>query len=78
MYENFNNFSSQDIIKMANSEAGQKLIAYLQQQNSKQVSYAMEKAAAGDYSQAKQTVNELLTDPKTVQLLEQLRRSNNG
>ena len=78
MNENFHNFSSKEIMQLANSDAGRQLIAYLQQQNGKQVNAAMEQAAAGDYSQAKRTVNELLSDPKTMQLLEQLRRSANG
>ena len=78
MNENFNNFSSKDIMKLANSDVGRQLISYLQQKNSKELSAAMNQAAAGDYSQAKQTVSELLSDPKTMQQLEQFRRAQNG
>lgn len=78
MEKNFRNFSAEDAMKMAKSDAGQQLIALLQQKNSPQLQQAMEKASTGDYAQAKQLLSTLLTDPRTKELLTQLGRERNG
>lgn len=75
MEKNFNNFSVQEAMKLANSEAGQQLLALLRQKNSQELEQAMAKAAAGDYSQAKKSINQMLSNPQARALLEQLRRS---
>ena len=61
------------IIRMAQSPAGKKLIAMLQSNNSDAMQQAMKRAAEGDYSQAKQEIEKILSTPEASRLLEQLR-----
>lgn len=71
-------FSMQDAYRLAQSDAGQRLIALLQSQNSDTVERAMEQMAAGDPAQAKQTLSTLLSSPQIRAMLEQLGRDTNG
>lgn len=61
-----------EAMRVASTPAGQQLIRMLQQKGGSDLQQAMEKAAAGDYSQAKQAITALLKDPETQKLLEQL------
>lgn len=72
MQENSGKFSMEEAMRMANSPAGQQLLALLQQNSSHDVDSAMKQAASGDYTQAKKILSALLADPKTRQLLQQL------
>lgn len=75
METNFpNNFSMQEIMRLATSPAGQQLIAMMQQQGGSEFQKAMSKAAAGDYSQAKHAIETMIADPKAQQLLKELGR----
>ena len=67
-----NNLSMQEILRLANSPAGKQLIAMMQQQGGGEFQKAMASAATGDYSQARQAIEALMTDPKAQQLLKQL------
>ena len=78
MQKNSDNFSMQDAMRLAHSDVGQQLYALLRAQNSDAVSQAMDQAAAGDYTQAKQTLSALLASPQVRAMLEQLGRNNNG
>ena len=69
----FNDFSIQDAMKLAKSDAGKQLFALLQQRQSDTLNSAMKQAASGDYQQVKKTVSELTADPEIKALLEQLR-----
>lgn len=60
------------LMKLAQSPAGQQLIAMLQHSGGDALQSAMNKASAGDYSQAKKLASSLLTDPKARALLKQL------
>ena len=60
-------------MRMAQSPAGKKLIAMLQSNNSDAMQQAMKRAAEGDYSQAKQEIEKILSTPEANRLLEQLR-----
>jgi hypothetical protein len=68
------NLSMQEVLRMAATPAGQQLIALLRQKSSDAFQSAMSSAAAGDYTQAKQAIEKMMTDPKAQKLLEQLRR----
>lgn len=70
--DNQGNFSMQEAMRLANSPAGRQLIAMLQQQNNADLQKAMSSAASGDYTQAKNALSSLLSDPKAVELLKQL------
>ena len=61
-----------EIMAMAQSPAGQQLIRLLQQTGGNEVQQAMVKAAAGDYTQAKQLLSALMQDPQASKLLKQL------
>lgn len=61
-------------MRMAQSPAGRELIGKLQQKGGDQLRQAMEKAAAGDYTQARQTISALLDSPDMQKLLQQLGR----
>lgn len=78
MQKNSDNFSMQDALRLAQSEAGQQLFALLRAQNGEAVTQAMNQAAVGDYAQAKQTLSALLASPQVRAMLEQMGRQNNG
>lgn len=67
-----NNPDMARLLRLAQSPAGQKLMGLLQQSGGKQVNEAMEKAAAGDYDQAKQLLSALLDSREAKELLSQL------
>ncbi|MBQ8834667.1 MAG: hypothetical protein IJ001_07070 [Oscillospiraceae bacterium] len=69
-----NDPAMQEILRLAQSPAGQQLLTLLQQKGGNGLQQAVEKAAAGDYSQAKQALSDLMTDPEAKKLLEQLGR----
>ena len=58
--------------RIAASPGGRQLINTLQQRGGQELRRAMEQAARGDYSQAKQAVAALMEDPEVRALLEQL------
>ncbi len=60
------------LLKLAQSEAGQKLIALLQRSDSSTLQDAVSKASAGNYEGAKRTLSSLLSSPEAQALLEQL------
>ena len=66
------NFSMQDAMRLANTPAGQQLLALLQQSDSAALRSAMEQASAGNYAQAKQVLGPLLDSPDVQKLLQQL------
>ena len=69
-----NHISMQEVLRMAASPAGQQLIAMLRKQSDSEFQAAMSSAAAGDYTQAKQAIEKLMTDPQARKLLNQLGR----
>ena len=69
-----NHISMQEVLRMAASPAGQQLIAMLRKQSDSEFQAAMTSAAAGDYTQAKQAIEKLMTDPQAQKLLNQLGR----
>lgn len=78
MDKNSNPMSMQDAMKMANSDAGQQLLALLKAQNGDALDAAMSNAASGDYNKAKEHLSAMLSSPQVRALLEQLRRNGNG
>ena len=72
MQKNSNNFSMQDALRLAQSPAGQQLLAMLQQTDSTALDQARSQAAAGDYSQMANTLAPLLASEDVQKLLKQL------
>ena len=63
-----------ELLKLAQSPAGQQFIAALKQNQGQNLNAAMAKAAMGDYTQAKQIINDFLSTPEAQALMDQLRR----
>ena len=76
--DGFNDFSMQEAMRLAQSDAGQQLFALLQATQGEQLQTAMDQAAAGDYSNVKKTLQALLADRQAQELLKQLRGDPNG
>lgn len=74
MQENSNQFLIQEALRLAKTPTGQQLLALLQKNGGSDLNAAMNRAAAGDYDQAKQALSALLSDPEAKKLLEQLGR----
>ena len=60
------------ILQMANSSAGKKLIAMLQQKGGDELQAAIQKAAEGDYRQAQNTLQRILNNQEAAALIHQL------
>lgn len=65
-------FSMEEVMRLAQSPAGQQLLAMLQQSDSGKLEQAVTQAKAGDYSQASQTLSAMLSSPEAQILLKQL------
>lgn len=55
--------SADEVKRFAQSDIGRQLLTYFQENDSPELQNAMQKAAKGDYSQAKKIINALLTAP---------------
>lgn len=64
----------QEALRLAQSPAGQQLLAMLRRSDSGQIRQALDQANAGDLSSAKRTLSTLLDDPEIRKMLEQLGR----
>ena len=72
MEENSNNFSMQDMMRLAGTPAGQQLLNHLQKKNAKQLQMAIAHAVSGNMEQAKAILSELIGDPESQRLIRQL------
>jgi len=72
MQKNSENFSMQEALRLAKSDAGQQLLAHLQRTDGDRLQQAMDQAAAGDYNRVKQTLSSLLESDEVKALLKQL------
>lgn len=69
------NVDPAELMRLAQSPAGQKLLAMLRQSGGQELRGAMEKASGGDYRDAQKAVQAFLSNPEAQALLEQLRNS---
>ena len=74
MQINSDNLSMEEALRLAKSQASQRLFAALRAQNGEAMDRAMEQAAAGDYTQIKDTLSSLLASPEIKAMLEQIGR----
>ncbi len=72
MQKNFQDFSMQEAMRLAHTDAGQQLLAMLQQSNQRQLDEAMAEVNKGNYQQAAKTLADFMKDPKVQQLLKQM------
>ncbi len=68
MQKNSQNFSMQEALRLARSDAGQQLLAMLRQYDSATLRQAADQAAGGNYRE----LSKLLEDPQLQALLKQL------
>ena len=68
--------SNQDAIReamrLAQSPAGQQLLHILHSTGGQELDQAMQKALSGDYQDAKKLLANLMTDPRTAELMQQM------
>lgn len=72
MQKNFQDFSMDEVMRLAKSPAGQQLLAMLKQGDSAKLEQALQQAKTGDYSQAGQTLNTMLSSPEAQKLIKEL------
>jgi len=65
-------FSKEDIMRMAGSPAGQQLIALLQQSDGDALTQAVAQAKAGNMAGAGQTLRAMLASPEAQRLIKEL------
>lgn len=65
-------FSMEEIMRMAKSPAGQQLIAMLRQTDNAKLEQAVSQAKTGDYAQAGQTLSAMLSTPEAQRLMKEL------
>lgn len=73
MEQKFDEFSLREAMRLAKTPAGQQLMALLQQSGGSELQKAMDRASAGDYAQAQQTISRLLQSPEAQALLKQMK-----
>lgn len=76
MQNNRNQFSMEDALKLASTPAGRELIALLQSAGGQDVEKAKQAAQKGDYTQAKNSLAEIMKSPKVQQLLREMEKNN--
>ena len=76
MQKNSQNFSMQEALRLANSDAGQRLLALLKQNNGPNMQQAMQYAATGDYAKAREALSSALASDEVRRLLKELEGSN--
>ena len=72
MEKNSSNLSMQEALRLANTDAGQQLLALFSQMDSATREQAAAQAAAEDYAQVRKTLSGLLSSPQVRELLKQL------
>ena len=72
MQKNSQNFSMQEAMRLANSEAGQQLLAILKQNDPAQLQKALSQAASGQQQELAKTLSGLLSSPEAQALMKQL------
>lgn len=72
MQKNSNNFSMQEALRLANSPAGQQLLALLRQSDPATLQKVLQQASNGDYSQIAQTLAPLMESEEVKKLIQQM------
>ena len=72
MQKNSQNFSMQEAMRLANSDAGQKLLAILKDSDSAMLRQAMDEASAGNFENTQKALSSLLSSPQVQALLKEL------
>lgn len=65
-------YDMSELMRLAQSPAGQQLISLLQRNGGTQLQNAVSQASAGNYDQAKQFLSAILAEPEVQRLLKQM------
>ena len=71
-------FSMEQAMKMAQSDAGKELFALLQSTQGVRLRTAMDQAASGDMEQVKKTMEEIMASRQAQELFARMRGDSNG
>ena len=71
-------FSMEQAMKMAQSDAGKELFALLQCTQGDRLRTAMDQAASGDMEQVKKTMEEIMASRQAQELFARMRGDSNG
>lgn len=74
MQKNYDDFSIQEAMRLANSPTGQQLLALLKSTDSTALQQAAAQASAGDMEKAKAALQQFMATPQAQQLLKELGR----
>lgn len=69
-----NQLPMEEMLRFAASPAGKQLLMLMQQKGGNELQTAMGLAASGDFSQAKQVMETVLSDPQAQRLLKEFGR----
>lgn len=72
MQNNKNPFSMEDAVRLAGTPAGQQLLALLQSTGGSSMEDARKAVEKGDYTQAKNSLSEILKSPQVQKLLREM------
>lgn len=72
MQKKSEDFSMEEIMRLAKSPAGQQLIAMLRQTDKGELEQAVSQAKTGNYAQASQTLSAMLSSPEAQRLMKEL------
>lgn len=78
MQDRSKDFSMQDAMRLAGTDAGKQLLQMLQNNHSNAMEAAGKSARAGDMEKTKQALSAFLSDPKAQILLKKLQEETNG
>lgn len=78
MQKKSEDFSVQEAMRLANTPAGQQLLAMLRQENSDQMARIMDMAKAGDMTGAGNALKTMLTDRQVQALLKKMEDQSHG
>lgn len=78
MQKKSEDFSMQDALRLAKSEAGQQLLALLKRTDGDALQKAMEQASSGGYAQAVQTLSKAFSSPEIRAAMQKLEEEKNG
>ena len=74
MQKNSQDFSIEEAARLANSPAGQRLLAILRNADPSQLQQIADQASAGDYEHANQILRNVLSSPEARKILNDLGR----
>ena len=67
------NINLSELMKIANSAAGQELLSLVQNKKDEKFDEAMQLAQSGDFSQAQEIISKILSTPEAETLMKKIR-----